>query len=292
MEEIKAQLLEFLGKVFVKDVLDTHEYFKDKMLEKLGVPFDLLSESPEVVQITANKDLVRKAVYVCKNCYLDKDLAVRPWVKPEANTLILRDMSSEIPQEQIEAIFNPNSEENKGNAEMKNCPPVASLRADDLNCWFITFLSEVDCKTALMCLRNVQFEGKRLSVRLKTTANKPIYTGFALGGGAGGSPTAGYSAGSPPVGYGAFNSPTLPPPGQGQEGLGGWENSNSGGKFKISMSLCLYISMSLHLHISTSLYLHLYIYLYIYIYTYISNADDDMAMIFVTAGRSGLFRSI
>ena len=56
------------------------------------------------------------------------------------------------------------------------CPPVVSVRSDVNDMRFVTFETETDCKNALMKIRNVKYDGKKLSARLKTASAKPVYT--------------------------------------------------------------------------------------------------------------------
>ena len=146
------------------------EYIASVMVSNYGVPIEALVNAPIIQAITSQAALVKSAVFECPHCFLDKDFAVRPWSKPEANTLILRDIASNTSNEEILAIFGPD----KG-----FCPTPASVRADMNDTWFVTFASESDCKDALVAIttQKREFAGKRVSARLKTTSAKPIYTG-------------------------------------------------------------------------------------------------------------------
>ncbi len=236
MAQLKIELVEVLTKMFSKENMEKDAFFEPYRTGEKGqeaVPFDTLCEEPRITAVTDRNNIVRMALYECKNCYIEKDLTVHHWSRPEQNTLILRDLSSDTPKEGVISIFNP-SKAGAGSdilGKLENaveCPPVVSVRSDVNNMWFVAFETEAACKEALLNIRNVKYEGKKLSARLKTASTKPVYTGLFLGSGTGGVSAEGtpYNGQSPMDGFGSFfNSPTADGVSQ-----GGGDNTGPGGR--------------------------------------------------------------
>ena len=142
-----------------------------------------------------------------KVVYLDGDDSVRAIVKPEQNTLILRDLPSGTKLDDVIGIF----ERAKDGSSSTDLTPVG-VRSDMMDTWcvlvavvwlahlffpscptsnpsnapllstfasrFVTFSSEAAARNALQAIQLVKYNDKRISARLKTTAPvKPIYTG-------------------------------------------------------------------------------------------------------------------
>jgi len=184
--------------MFEKAYLESDSYLSGVMVSNYGIPFAALVNAPAIKAITSNANTIKSAVYESQNCFLDKDTAVRPWKRAEANTLILRDISSATTSnDDILAIFS--SDSGKG-----ACPAPVSVRAEMNDTWFVVFASEADCKEALLVvnLQKRELAGKKVQARLKTTSAKPIYTGPSAAVLPGGN-----SLASP---YGSFNDGYFP----------------------------------------------------------------------------------
>lgn len=91
------------------------------------------------------------------------DDVIKSNIKPEQNTLILRDLSTSKTTEEIFKIFSDLKLSN-GAA----CPVVQSARADIENTWFVTFSNESDARSAWQAIRSVVIDGRKVSARLKT----------------------------------------------------------------------------------------------------------------------------
>lgn len=190
---IKEALGKFLSELFsTRDSLNADAYMRSVMSDNFGVPLDALVHAPEVQAITQNVSpgLVKAAVYASRNCFLDKDMAVRAWTRPEADTLILRDVTTSTAVDDILAIFDTSP-------EMGECPKPLSARPDMNDTWFVVFSSAADAKEAcgaLVSQKGRVLDGKRVSARIKTTSSKPIYTSpTATGPPAMGSPPGQYN---------------------------------------------------------------------------------------------------
>jgi len=169
---IKSSLSDLLGQMFDRSYLEADAYLSAVMVSNYGIPFEALVRAPAVQAITTNVNVVKTAINESQRCFMDKDAAVRPWKRAEANTLILRDISSATTTDgDILTIFS--SDGDKG-----ACPTPVSVRAEMNDTWFVMFATEADCKDALLAvnLQKRELAGKKVQARLKTTSAKPIYT--------------------------------------------------------------------------------------------------------------------
>ena len=82
---------------------------------------------------------------------------IKPNVKPEQNTLILRDIPSTASNEAIMEVFT-----------QANCPLPISLRSDMNDTWYATFSCEEDAKAALV-IRKFKFGDNLIKAALKYT---------------------------------------------------------------------------------------------------------------------------
>ena len=97
---------------------------------------------------------------------------IRPNIKLEQNTVILREVEESVTEALIQEMF-----------ESAACPPIVSCRSEANNNWFslslfmffddsvprfVVFSSEVDARTALEKIKNSRLEGKVVRARLKT----------------------------------------------------------------------------------------------------------------------------
>ena len=132
--QLKEALHDFIGKIFVKGFLDNDDYFKSQITDNQQVPleiffkvrfmlpfacfsgsfnnfsffffiFDLNHQAPQVTQITEETELIRHTLMESKVVYIHEDDTVRAIVKPEQNTLILRDIPSSASSDEIVGIF-------------------------------------------------------------------------------------------------------------------------------------------------------------------------------------------
>lgn len=79
-------------------------------------------------------------------------------LKPEQNTVILRNISNDTPVDTIQAIF----------SDVDGCPIPSSVRFDMNDTWFVSFTNEDEAKAALGFIANSKFNGKSVKARLKS----------------------------------------------------------------------------------------------------------------------------
>lgn len=82
--------------------------------------------------------------------------AIKPNIKSERTTIILREIPSATPPAEVEAVF-----ADCGHA-------VASVRSDVGDTWFVTMASEQDAVATLLALRSKTFRGAAIKARLKS----------------------------------------------------------------------------------------------------------------------------
>ena len=102
-------------------------------------------------------DLIRVVISDNKSLIFTDDMVRSTNWKPEQNTLILRDISSSTPIDDVRQIFTD-----------ANCPIVQSIRADMNDIWYVVFSSEIDARAALAAIANAKFENTKIKARLKT----------------------------------------------------------------------------------------------------------------------------
>ena len=216
--QIRSSLHEFFVKVFAKGFLENDEYFRAHVTAAKGIPLEAFIQAPQIQEITNEIDLIRHTILVSKVIYIHEDDTVRAIVKPEQNILILRDIPSSTPSDDIIDIFTRAGMAVTVTAEALTAYIPIGVRAEIGDTWFITFASDANARAALKAIQHVRFGNRRLSARLKTTtAVKPIYTGSRSqqsspemglpGGGPGG---LGGGGPSPPAQGGMYSSRRLP----------------------------------------------------------------------------------
>ena len=129
--KIKNELNIVIAEMFKKENMETDKFFEACKEKNDGIPFDVLIEEPRIVAVTDQRNLVRSAIFDSKNCYLDKDYAVRHWSRPEQNTLILRDFPPDTPKDTIISLFNPSKGTEEVTGQIENeveCAEVQSVR--------------------------------------------------------------------------------------------------------------------------------------------------------------------
>lgn len=155
--EIVHQLLSLFSQIFSKEYLDTDPFLQSQVGLPLSLPTTAIYQSPRVLSITTDPELIRQAME-SSNSLLVIENIVRPNVKAEQHTIILRDVEESVTEEEIiQEIF-----------EKSCCPSLLTCRSEMNNTWFVTFSSESDARLALDKIKNLSLAGKPVRARLKT----------------------------------------------------------------------------------------------------------------------------
>lgn len=150
------------SKIFTRDSAESNPYFRDIINSSNELLMDDILTAPEILEITADLDLIKDAIYSCKSFIVMNDV-IKSNVKPEQNTLILRDIPSTSSNEAIMEVFT-----------QANCPIPISLRSDMNDTWYATFASEEDAKAALV-IRKFKFGDNLIKVALKAEISQKSF---------------------------------------------------------------------------------------------------------------------
>jgi len=137
---------------------------KDAKLAKAAVngkiTVNALSRIEYIRKLTTNRDRLLEALLESDKFALDRTYS---WVtikkkQRERNVLILREIDSNTPVEEIKEIF----------AGFTDLPQIKNIRSDVGDNWFITFNNQDDCMAAALKLSTEgKFKGNSLKVRVK-----------------------------------------------------------------------------------------------------------------------------
>jgi len=151
--------------MFSKEFIESNEYLKSHMNSSMSIPIEAVAEAPEVKGITTDLDIVRRALDT-SNSVIVIDECVRPNIKAEQHTIILRDVDSNVTEVDVLKVF----------ADVA-CPPVVGCKSEMNSTWFVTFATEADARVALINIRNSKLGGQPVKARLKTEyTTKSFYT--------------------------------------------------------------------------------------------------------------------
>ncbi|KAL4096342.1 hypothetical protein PRIC1_009702 [Phytophthora ramorum] len=151
-EAIKSQV-EFY---FSRANLANDAYLVSQMNSQMYVPVEIIINFSKIKQLTDNTALLVEAMQDSTVCSLNssKD-AIKPNIKSERTTIILREIPSSTQPEEVEAIF-------------EGCGKVASVRSDVGDTWFVTMNTESEAVSTLLALRSKTFNGAAIKARLKS----------------------------------------------------------------------------------------------------------------------------
>lgn len=158
-EELETALRQQLEYYFSKENLARDSFLISKMNSQRFVPIDVIANFRKVKQLTEDVELLVRIMKGCKNLVLDEASAmVRPNIKMERTTLILRGIPVSTPKEEIMTLFE----------DSENCGKVVSLKPDVDDNWFVSFESEDDCVKTKLFLTGKKFQGKLVQCGVKS----------------------------------------------------------------------------------------------------------------------------
>jgi la-related protein 4 len=138
--------------------LRSDAFLVSKMDAQHYVSLNVIAEFKLLKNITEDLDLIKDALKKSNKVELkvngDSTL-VRPLTTSTRTTIVLRDIPSDVPEEEIKTIF-------PENASIKNMKP------DIGNTWFITFETEEQCQAAFEHCREKEFRGSEVKARIKS----------------------------------------------------------------------------------------------------------------------------
>ncbi len=152
LEAVGAQLEE----LFSLSSLKAGTFSASNMNAQMCVPVDVIAQMSQIRAITVDEGIILEAAEARSACIVTPN-GIRPNVRSERNTIILRDLPSNTDPRRVEAIFK--------DAGME--VPI-SVRADVGDTWFVTFKTEDDAMKSILELRGSEFEGNPIKARLKS----------------------------------------------------------------------------------------------------------------------------
>ncbi|CAM9315072.1 unnamed protein product, partial [Choristocarpus tenellus] len=210
---------------FSRQNLQTDGFLVSQMNAQMCVPVSVIAQFHKIQALTSDQALIVESVKNSTVCSITPD-GIKPNIKQERSTIILREIPSNTPQEKVREIFTG-----------EGVAPIKAIRSDVGDTWFVTMDSEDNAMSTILALRGKTFDGKPIKARLKSenllrsffpvptasevqpTAAAAAAAPYAMGPG-GGMPGMPYGMGAmgpmmngPPTAYGY--------PGQGARGMYG-----------------------------------------------------------------------
>ena len=142
-----------------RDNLQNDAYLVQQMDASLYVPVKVLANFPKIVSLTKEMNIILKAIKTSKVVQINgDDTLVKPDITMERNTIILRDVSSDVKKEDIIALFKEH------NAKALN------VRSDINDVWFVQMESEDAAREVLLKMMSSgkKLKGKPIRGGLKT----------------------------------------------------------------------------------------------------------------------------
>ncbi|OQS02535.1 hypothetical protein THRCLA_05092 [Thraustotheca clavata] len=141
---------------FSKANLANDSYLVAQMNAQMYVPIDVILGFAKVKALSEDPAKIVQAIRDSQVCSLNEEQnAIKPNIKSERNTIILREIPSDTAPADVEAIF-------------KGCGAVTNVRSDVGDTWFVTMASEDEAVKTLLTLRSKTFNNAPIKARLKS----------------------------------------------------------------------------------------------------------------------------
>lgn len=222
-EALREALLKQIDYYFSRANLSNDPYLVNQMDTQMFVPVATICNFKLMKSLTEDQSLILEVMKSSTNVVLnDEGTHLRPNFKNERTTIILRDIPSATPVEEVKALFMRKPE----------LVQPTTVRSDIGDHWFIQFDKEDDCVASFMWLQSQKFLDKPISARIKsenilrglyTAADGGVPDGNYGRGGGGGRGGMNYGRGE--MAYGLIPVPVggrgRPPFGGGRTKVGG-----------------------------------------------------------------------
>lgn len=156
-DELKQSLKRQVEYYFSKQNLTHDSYLVSQMNAQMYVPLDVIVEFSKVKELTSDVELLVEALASSTICSFNDDKSgIKPNIKTERNTIILREIPSDTTIDQVKTIFD-------------GCGgTVSNVRSDVGDTWFVTMSNEEEAVQTLLALRSQTFNGLAIKARLKS----------------------------------------------------------------------------------------------------------------------------
>eukprot|EP01117_Protostelium_nocturnum_P006583 TRINITY_DN2371_c0_g1_i1.p1 TRINITY_DN2371_c0_g1~~TRINITY_DN2371_c0_g1_i1.p1 ORF type:complete len:490 (-),score=145.19 TRINITY_DN2371_c0_g1_i1:479-1837(-) len=157
-KELRDALKKQVEYYFSKENLVTDRYLVSQMNSETFVPVKVIANFKQIKNLTTDLDLLVSVMKECHGVELDSSSQmIKPSIKPTRNTLILREIPSSTPLQEIKAMF-----EGEGHGK------VSEIKPEIGDMWYVTFESDKGALDSLEKLRSQTFQDKPIRCRLKT----------------------------------------------------------------------------------------------------------------------------
>lgn len=159
MDALKKQVEYY----FSRENLMNDGYLISKMNSDLFVPVEVIASFPKIRSLTDDHAALITAMKSCNTISMSEDCAnVRPNLKTQRNTIILREIPASTDPEEVKGIFGTDW----GTVEVK---------ADIGDCWFVNFADDAVTLKALESIREKSFKGQPIRARIKTESTLRMF---------------------------------------------------------------------------------------------------------------------
>jgi la-related protein 4 len=154
-EALKKQVEYYLS----RHNLATDAFLVSQMNSELYVPISVIANFKLVKALTSDEAFIASVMRESNLVTVDETSKyVKPNFKLQRNTLILRDIPTDVPVEDLQRVFEQDP----------RCGKIVSIRPDILNTWFVTFETEEIALETLDLLRDKTFQDKPIRARIKS----------------------------------------------------------------------------------------------------------------------------
>jgi len=159
-EEIVTGLKKQIDYYFSKENLSTDRWLVSQMDSENYVPIHTIASFKGVRTISSDLNLIATAMKQLESVQLDEKRGlVRPTLRQHRNIIILREIPSSTPEQDIRGIFAESGSQ------------IAEIRAEVGDMWYVTLQNEDQAVQILEKIRNQTFLGQPVRARIKQEAN-------------------------------------------------------------------------------------------------------------------------
>eukprot|EP01102_Stenamoeba_stenopodia_P016634 TRINITY_DN5831_c0_g1_i1.p1 TRINITY_DN5831_c0_g1~~TRINITY_DN5831_c0_g1_i1.p1 ORF type:complete len:560 (-),score=123.96 TRINITY_DN5831_c0_g1_i1:164-1843(-) len=154
----KASVIKRIEHLFSRENLTSDVTLQYQMNYDCYVPISAVISHPKIKELTSDAELVTEAIKSTSIVALDETKNyVKPAYKIPRVTIILREIPSSTPSEEIEKIF-------EGEESAK---PI-KVKSEVGDNWYVTFASEDEMMKAFLSTRSRKFNGEPVKARIKS----------------------------------------------------------------------------------------------------------------------------
>ncbi|KAK9701905.1 hypothetical protein K7432_011513 [Basidiobolus ranarum] len=157
-QQLRESLKKQVEFYFTREKLASDAFLVSQMNSELFVPIAIIADFKLIKAMTTDMNTLVEALKESTQLTVDSTgTKVKPNFTVQRNTIVLRDIPPDVPQEDIKGIFYGDEK-----------PTIKSANPDFGNTWFITFESEEETLNMLNFIRGKTFQGKPIAGRIKS----------------------------------------------------------------------------------------------------------------------------